>query len=154
MRQHIPTTPRDGRTHGCGRGNETDIELMWMPCSLVLPIGVFGMLQVPKRTAAADFRNGREIIMRRRRTYTPFERPSIPRITACELPSKIRPRKVTDENQNPQSLEKSADRDEEIPGIPAATRLVGINPARHSKNSGNVHQRKSHMKADDEKPEV
>src|SRR5580692_4840331 len=100
MRQYIPTTPRSGRIHGRARGSGTDMALMKISFSFVLPIRVFGMLQVPKRAPAAHFGNNREVVSRWRRSGAPLERPRIPRIIAGERTSKIRPREVPEKNQD------------------------------------------------------
>src|ERR1700722_4521627 len=152
IRQYIATGPRAGSFHcSSASGMVMDGALMAL---LVLPVGIFGMLQVPQRAAAPDFRNRREIVGRRRGSSGPFERPRIPWIAAGDLAAEIRPKQVADEHQYTRGLKEHADGDDEIPDIPAAPRLVGIDGARHSKNAGNVHEVERQMESNDEEPEV
>src|ERR1700728_4408489 len=83
IRQYIATGPRAGSFHWSSASGMVMVgELMAL---LVLPVGVFGMLQVPQGTAALDFRNRREIVGWRRRRSGPFERPRIPWIAPGNL---------------------------------------------------------------------
>src|SRR5205823_3243610 len=78
----------------------------------------------------------------------------IPGIAACGLTPKARPEQIANENQHARRLKKDADRDDEIPDVPAAPRLVGIDSARHTENARNMHEIEGQMESDDEKPEV
>src|SRR5207245_10163096 len=66
----------------------------------------------------------------------------------------IRPKKVHNEEQKARRLEEHPDRHDEIQGVPTPPRLVGIDSARHSEKTGNVHEIKGQMKSDEEEPEV
>src|SRR5208283_166664 len=61
---------------------------------------------------------------------------------------------IPDEHQRGNGLKENADGDNQIPDIPAATGLVGVNPARHAENSRHVHEVERQMEADDEQPEL
>jgi hypothetical protein len=121
---------------------------------LVMPIGIFRMLQVPQRPAAPDLGDLREVVRRRRRSGGPFERPRIPGIAPGHLAAEVRPQQVADKNQHARRLKEHADGHDEIPDVPAAPRLVGIDSARHPENAGNVHEIERQMESDEEKPEV
>ena len=58
------------------------------------------------------------------------------------------------ENQHARGLKQYADRDNQIPDVPAAPRLVGVDSARHPENAGNVHEVERQMESDEEKPEM
>ncbi len=66
----------------------------------------------------------------------------------------IRPDQVADEHQHAGRLKEHADRHDQIPGVPPAPGLVGVDAARHAENPGNVHEIERQMEADDEQPEV
>src|SRR5208337_4003369 len=95
IRHHIPTRPRSS----CGRGISDGGMVMLVAATrysplLVLPVRVLGMFQVPQRTPAPDHRNRREVVVRRRGSRGPFQRPRIPRIIARRLSFRVGPEGV------------------------------------------------------------
>src|SRR5215813_6242375 len=73
-----------------GAGMLGAISLIGTSPSLIFPVGVFWMFQVPKRTPALYLRNGREVVFRRRRRRGPLERPGIPWIASGVLTPRAR----------------------------------------------------------------
>src|ERR1700722_11404120 len=112
------------------------------------------MLEVPQRASALDFRQRREIVRWRRRSSGPFERPRIPGIASRKPAAEVRPNQIARENQYACGLKEHAYSHNDVPDLPAATRLVGINAARHSENPRNMHEIERQMKSDDEQPAV
>ena len=94
------------------------------------------------------------VVHGRRRTCGPLQRPRVPRIVPGGLTSQVRPHQIGGENQDPSSLKGDADGDDQIPDVPAAARLIRIDPARHSQNARNVHEVERQMKANKKQPEV
>src|ERR1700678_1550121 len=89
IRQYIPTTPRDGRLHRTSPpGIVTEGALIIL---LVLPIGIFRMLNIPERTPAFHLRQHSEVIARRRRSGGPFQGPGIPWVASGKLTSPAGP---------------------------------------------------------------
>src|ERR1700722_16702072 len=99
--------------------------------SLIAAIGIFGMLQVPQGTAALDCRNGRKVIGWGRRTGGPFQCPCVPWIIAGLRSFEIRNDQVCYKYKDCNRLNKCADCDEQIQGVPTTARLIGVDPARH-----------------------
>src|SRR5258707_14691007 len=62
--------------------------------SLVFPIRIFRMFQVPERAGAEHCGNGLEVVLRRRRRGGPLERPRIPRVITRLLAVARRPKNV------------------------------------------------------------
>src|SRR5580704_15571760 len=138
IRQYMATGPRAGRLQRISlSGTVVDAALIEL---LVPPVWIFRMLQVPQRAAALDLRGDREVVRRRRRIGGPFERPRIPGIAPGERTTEVRPQQVADKNQDAGGLKEHTDCHDEIPNVPAAPRLIGIDPARHPQNAGNVHE--------------
>ena len=54
----------------------------------------------------------------------------------------------------PSRLKDDADRHNEIPDIPAAAGLIGVDSSRHAQQPGDVHEIECQVKADQEQPEV
>src|SRR6516165_8949546 len=116
IRQNIPTRPREGSLHGrSATGIVADIVLMLflynsknatLEASLVFPVRIFRMLDVPQRPAAPHLRQNREVVVGGRRRSCPLERPRIPRIIARAAASKVRPDQIKDETQYGGGLEQ------------------------------------------------
>src|SRR4030088_3298020 len=66
----------------------------------------------------------------------------------------VRPEQIGNENQNARGLEEDADSHDQIQSVPTTARFVGVNPARHSEKSRNMHEIECQMESDDEEPEV
>src|SRR6516164_9121954 len=115
IRQNIPTRPREGSTHGLSApGIVAGSVLMFFlynsknaarEASLVLPVRIFRMLDVPQRPAAPHLWQNRKVVVGGRRRCCPLERPRIPRIVVGEAASKIRPHQIKDETQYSHGLE-------------------------------------------------
>ena len=112
------------------------------------------MLKVPERAAALDRRDGMEVVCRRRRIRGPLECPGVPRITSRGFAPEIGPEQVSQEDQNPGSLEKNSDGHNEVPRVPTPPRLVGVDPSWHAQQSGDMHEVEGQVEADYEKPEM
>src|SRR6202011_50687 len=120
----------------------------------VRPVRIVRVLQVPERAAALNYRDGGEIIGRRRRVRGPFERPRIPWITSSGFAPKIGPEQISQEDQNPGSLEEDSDGHDKVPSVPTAPRFVGVDPSRHAQQSWDMHEVEGQVEADQEKPEM
>src|ERR1700730_3062475 len=112
------------------------------------------MLKIPKRAAAPDLWNDREVIHGWRRASGPLQSPCIPGITADGLTMEVRPKQVGHENQNGRGLKEHPDGHDQIQRVPTAARFVGINPAGHAEKSRNMHEIEGQMESDDEEPKV
>src|ERR1700683_1440161 len=112
----------------------------------IFPIRILGVLEIPKRAPAAHYGCRGKVIIGRRRTGGPLERPRVPGIVPGQLALPKRPEKIDDERKHSCGLKECADGDDEVPDFPSAARLVGVNPARHSQDARNVHEIKSQMK--------
>src|ERR1700722_10338044 len=119
-----------------------------------MPIGIFRMLKVPQRPAAPDLGNGGKVICWRGRRSGPFKRPCVPRIAPGKPAPPVRPKQVADEHQHARRLKEYAYGHDEIPDVPASSRLVSIDSAGHPENAGNMHEIEGQMESDDEKPEM
>src|SRR5690606_2791337 len=90
MNAAIPTRPRDGATRPCeGRGSagmtggEADCVVIVLTCfSLVAPVRVLGMLEIPQRAPARHLGQLGEVVRGRRRGHRPLKRPRVPRVVA------------------------------------------------------------------------
>src|SRR5215471_5324027 len=164
IRQNIPTRPREGSTHGLSAtGIVAGSVLMFFlynsknatrDASLVLPVRIFRMLDVPQWPAAPHLRQNREVVVGGRRRSCPLERPRIPRIVARQAALKVRPHQIKDEAQYSGGLEERPNADNQVPTLPTSPRLVGVDSARHSEKSRDVHEIEGEMKPDHKKPEV
>src|SRR4029077_10150300 len=61
---------------------------------------------------------------------------------------------ISQEDQNPGSLEENSDGYDEVPSVPTPSRFVGIDPSWHAQQPGDVHEVEGQVEADDEKPEM
>src|ERR1700752_4223863 len=91
IRQTMSTFRLDGSFQALAskvRGKDASLIIglfSFAPGSLVLPIRVFRMFQIPYRTATANGRRRCEVIIRGRRAGGPFDRPCVPRIIARQF---------------------------------------------------------------------
>src|SRR5580693_963092 len=138
IRAHIPTRPRVGR-HSTSRWESVkDVVLIALAPLLVFPVRIIRMLKIPERTATLDRRNGVEVVGGRRRIRGPFKCPGVPWITSSRLAPEIRPEQVSQEDQNPGSLEKNSNGHDKVPGFPTPSRFIGVNPSRHAQQTRDV----------------
>src|SRR5271157_2401558 len=124
------------------------------PLLLVLPVRIFGMLQVPQRTTAPNHGNLDEVVVWRRRANSPLQRPRIPRIVPRRVPFEVRPYEIHYPEQEAGDLKNDADGDDEVPDLPSATGFVGINAARHAQHARYVHEVERQMETNEEEPEM
>src|SRR5580704_14912849 len=133
IKESIPTRPREGSTHGCSIVDGTDEMLLKsLSSSLVLPVRIFRVLDVPERPPAFDNGNFGKVVFHGGRTRGPFERPRVPRIIPSGLALETRPKQISDEHECPGDLKENANCADQVPHVPSKARLVGVNPARHS----------------------
>src|SRR6516225_6211992 len=145
IRQNIPTRPREGSTHGLSAtGIVAGSVLMLflynsknatLEASLVFPVRIFRMLDVPKRPAAPHLRQNREVVVGGWRRSCPLERPCIPRIVVRPAALKVRPHQIKDETQYSAGLEERPNADNQVQTFPTSPRFVGVDSARHSQKS-------------------
>src|SRR5580704_11078682 len=141
MRPAIATFPRDGSCQPVVVfGNEVVTALIMISPSLIAAIGIFRMLQVPQGAAARDGRNGRKVIRRGRRTGGPFQCPRVPRVVTGPVSLEIGNYEVCYKHENRDRLNERADADKQVQSVPAAARLVGVDTAQHTQQTGNVHE--------------
>src|SRR5690349_21044567 len=127
MRENIPTRPREGSSQErSGLAMANGVPLIALSSLLVSPVRILRMFEVPKRPAASDRGNQCEIIGGRRRSSGPLERPGIPRVAPCTLALEVRPQQVANEGQNTNGLKDHSYGRQEIPQVPTAPGLVGI----------------------------
>ena len=112
------------------------------------------MLEIPQGTAAMYNGNHGVVVLRRRRTGGPLERPRVPRIIPGRLSSQIRPNQIARKEEDSGRLKHDTDGNYQIPDIPTASRLVGIDPPGHPQQSRDMHEIESKVETDKEKPEV
>src|SRR5215472_8282082 len=112
------------------------------------------MLDVPKWPPALDLGDDGKVVSRRRRRSRPFQRPGVPRIVPRRTSPEVRSHQVEHEAQHRQNLEKGPDRDDHVPGLPTVSWLVGVDPAWHPEEPGNVHEIEAKVKADQKQPEM
>src|ERR1700734_1067833 len=149
IRANIPTRPRLGSRHsGSVRGSVKDVVVTALAPSFVLPVGIVGMLKIPERASALHRWNDGKVVCGRRRIGGPFESPGIPGIASGGFATVIRPEQVSDEDQNPGSLEENSDGHNEVPSVPTAAGLIGVDPSRHAQQSGDVHKVEGEVKPD------
>src|SRR5271168_4460079 len=117
-------------------------------CLFIFPIRIFRVLQVPKRAPAAHHGCRGKVVIGWRRTGGPLERPRVPGIISGRFTLPKRPKKIDDEHKNTCGLKECADGDDQVPGFPSAARLVGINPAWHSQEAGDMHEIKREVEPD------
>src|SRR5271163_2951670 len=155
IRESIPTRPREGSTHRCSMeaGTEEAV-LKTLSSSLILPIRIFWVLDVPERAPALDDGNPGKVVLHWRRTCGPLERPRVPRIVSSSLAFEIRPKQVSYEHNCPGHLEENADCTDQVPDVPSEAGLVSVNSSRHSQQTRDMHEIEGQMEPDKEKPEV
>src|SRR5258706_4067567 len=112
------------------------------------------MLEIPQGTAATHDRNHSVVVHRRRRTCGPLKRPRVPRIIPRRLASQVRPNQVDGKDEDSGCLKDDAYRYDQIPDVPTATGLIGIDPSRHSEHSRDMHEIECKVETDEEKPKV
>src|SRR5215468_1304369 len=164
IRQNIPTRPREGSTHGLSAtGIVAGSELMFFlynsknatrDASLVLPVRIFRMLDVPQWPSAAHLRQNREVVVGGRRRSCPLERPRIPRVIARAAALKVRPDQIRDKTQYSGGLEERPNGDNQVQTVPTSPRLVRVDSAWHSEKSRDVHEIEGEVKANQKEPEV
>jgi hypothetical protein len=128
--------------------------LKTLSSSLVLPVRIFRVLDVPERAPAFDDGNSSEVVFHRRRTRGPLERPSIPGIISSGFAFEIRPEQISDEHSCAGDLKKHADCTDQVPDIPSAPGFIGINPPRHSQQTWDMHEIERKVETNQEKPKV
>src|ERR1700686_4897823 len=152
IRARIPTRPRAGGFHSSRAGRfivvaPTIVFIALVPL-LVFPVRIVRMLKIPERAPAFHRRNDGEFVCGRRRIRGPFDCPSVPWITARSFPLKIRPQQVSDENYGAQHLKENTNCYNEVPDIPAAARLIGVDSSRHAQQSWDMHEVEGQVEAD------
>src|SRR5437588_1087909 len=124
------------------------------PLLLVIPVRIGRMLKVPQRAATLnDWARGK-VVGRRWRIRGPFKGPGVPRIASGGFTAEIRPDQVSQEDQNPDSLEENSDGHDEVPRLPTTARLIGVDSSRHAQQSRDMHEVEGKVEADYEKPEM
>src|SRR5207245_11464055 len=131
-----------------------DVAFIAVSPLFVIPVRISRMLKVPERATALDRRDGIEVVCRRRGIRGPLECAGIPRIATSGIAPEIGPEQVSQEDQNPGSLEENSDGHNDVPRVPTAPRFVGVDPSRHAQQSWDVHEIECKVKADKEKPEM
>src|SRR5258708_8667127 len=112
------------------------------------------MLKIPEWAPALDRRDAVEVVCRRRRSGGPFESPRIPRIASGGFATEVGPDQVSQEDQNPGSLEENSDGHNEVPRVPTAPRFVRVDPSRHAHQSWDMHKFEFQGSAHYEKPKL
>src|SRR3984957_5950707 len=122
--------------------------------SLIAAIGIFRMLQGPQRAAARDWRNRRKVIGWGRRTDGPFQCPCVPGIVTGSGSLEIGNDEVCNKHENRDCLNKRADRNDEVQGVPTAPGLVGVDSTGHAQYAGDMHDVERQVEANQEQPEM
>src|ERR1700685_2193330 len=140
IRENIPTRPREGSTQGCSMEAGVEGMVLKTPSSsLVLPVRIFWVLDVPERAPAFDDRNSGKVVLHWRRTCGPFKRPSVPGIISSNVTLEIRPEQISNEHGCAGDLKKHADCTDQVPNVPSEAGFVGVNPSRHSQQTRDMH---------------
>ena len=113
-----------------------------------------GMRQIPQRSSPAHGRHGLEIMLRRRRTRCPFQRPCVPRIRTGGLSRTETGENIGEQHQNREPDHEHARCGEHVHGGPAGKCGIGVDAARHSIHTQNVLDEKRHVEAYEHQPEV
>src|ERR1700675_1926875 len=95
---------------------------MKFSCLFIFPIRIFRVLEIPKRAPAAHHGCLGKVVIGRRRTGGPLERPSVPGIVPGWLALPKRPEKIDHEHKHTCGLKECADRDDEVPDFPSPPR--------------------------------
>src|SRR5271155_3186537 len=133
IRADIPTRPRLGSRHSVSvRGSVKDVVVMALAPSFELPVRIVRMLKIPERAPALDRWNDGKVVCGRRRIRGPFEGPGIPGIASGGLATVVRPDQVPQEDQDPGGLEEDSDGYNEVPCVPTAARLIGVDSSWHA----------------------
>src|SRR5216684_322234 len=92
IRHAIATLPFEGSCQPIpARKLSCSATVMSCAPSFVMPVGIFGVLQIPERAPALHHRDRGKVVFGGRRGGRPLERPGIPGIAARAWPSEIRP---------------------------------------------------------------
>src|ERR1700688_4274746 len=158
IRAHIPTRPRAGSFHSSRAGRfivvAPNIVFIALVPLLVFPVRIVRILKIPERAPALNRWHEGGGICRRRRIRGPFESPCIPGIASGGFATVVRPEQVSQEDQDSGSLEEISDGYNEVPCVPTAARLIGIDSSRHAEQSGDMNEVEGKVEADYEKPEM
>src|SRR5690349_623441 len=93
------------------------------------PVGRIGMLQIPKRAAAAHHGNGLKVLGEGRRGGGPLERPGIPGIVSGTGAGCQAGENVADEDERAEAQDYGTERRNQIERGPARQVRIGVYPA-------------------------
>src|SRR5260370_10758932 len=120
----------------------------------ILPVRIFRVLDVPKRTPAPDDGNRGKVVFGWRGARGPVECPRIPGIVPGGFAFDQRPQQIEPKHEHSGDLKDHTYSDDQVPDFSSASGFVGINPARHPQDPWDVHEIKSQMEADEKQPEM
>src|SRR5580704_25902 len=118
--------------------------------SFIAPVRVLRMLQIPKRACTVNDRQDFKVVFGRRRSRRPFQGPGVPRVRSGLPALPQRSDNVDRQKSYTHDLERDSNAGNQIEYLPAAARVVGIDPAWHAQKTGYVHGIECQMKPDKE----
>src|SRR5262245_6069704 len=122
--------------------------------SLVFPIRILRVLEVPQRSPTTHRGSLLEVVGRGRRSRGPFQGPGIPGIVAGRLAVSQRRKQVVNEDRITGDLDDRSERSQLVPDGPVRVGAVGVDPPRHAQHSRDVHRPKSQDETDVQEPEL
>src|SRR5262249_25074710 len=157
IRQPIATLRRDGSRHGAvssAKYNASPLIMVLLPSSLVLPVRVFRVFQIPKWARATDYGNALEVVLRRRRSRGPLERPRIPGVISRLFALARRPENVPCQTGNAGDLKHGSNGSDQIQDLPAPPGVVCVDASRHAQQSRYVHCVEGQVESDEEQGDM
>src|SRR5262249_31368242 len=157
IRQPIATLRRDGSRHGAvssDRCNASPLVMVSLSSSLVLPVRVFRVFQIPKWARATDYRNALEVVLRRWRSCGPLKRPRIPGVISRLFALARRPENIPCQTSNTGDLKDDSNGSDQIQYLPAAPGVVGVDPSGHAQQSRYVHCVEGQVESDEEQRDM
>src|ERR1051325_10122680 len=107
------------------------------------------MSEVPQRPAPVNRGDRFEVVFRRRRGGSPFQRPRIPWIITCGLARSVADDHIGEQHHYRDANDKSPDRGYQIHGAPSRTVWIGVNAPWHSVQTENVLDKEGHVKSNE-----
>src|SRR5581483_4010536 len=120
-----------------------------------LPIGLVGILPIPERAPAADWRQRlAEVVGGWGRGGGPFQRVGVPWVVAGLLPVGETANDIPDEGESAEGHEYGADAADRVQLAPARVSGIGVDAAGHTDQAGQVHRHEGQQETDEKQPEV
>src|SRR3954469_21418208 len=150
----MPIVPRSGSVHSrSSAARSAGVTVAAMLLSK-LPVWILGMLQIPKRPATTHDGKFFEVVLRWRRTGSPFECPTVPWIISGRLAFEGRVHDVKRESPDRKNLEDHSYRRNQIVRLPSAPCGIRVDSTRHAEHACEVKRYEGHIEAYEKAPET